>query len=187
MQCANCPCPKTNHSEEDRRECLACSCPMYIKRVPSWDDYFFGICDAVSLRSKDESTELGAIIIDERKRIVATGYNSFPSGIRDVIAERQVRPLKYLYMEHAERNAIYNAVARGCTIYCAWLPCPDCARAIISVGLSQIVVKTTLVPERWKENMAVAVQMLLEAQINIRLPNQVQSVSHDTILKGLEI
>lgn len=162
---------------------------MFVKKVPSWDDYFFGICDAVSQRSKDESTQLGSVIIDVRKRLVATGYNSFPSGINDLKPERQVRPLKYLYMEHAERNAIFNAVAplHGCTMYGGnWLPCPDCARAIINVGIVTVVVKSIEIPERWKDNMRNAVLMLFEADVKIRLPNTKDFVDHSTILESLK-
>ena len=90
-------------------------------------------------------------------------------------------------MEHAERNAIYNAVASlvDCVIYGAWLPCPDCARAIINVGIKVIVVKTIEIPDRWKHNMRVATLMLFESGVQVRLPNIKTFVDHAEIMKSL--
>jgi dCMP deaminase len=144
------------------------------KNEMNWDDYFLGICDAVSKKSKDWNTQLGAVIVNQRQRIVGTGYNSFPSGVNDNIPERQKRPTKYKWFEHAERNAIYNAVAdvSNGTMYCQWLPCPDCARAIIQVGIQRLVVSSFEIPKRWLGDIRVSVQMLKEARVAICLPNE---------------
>lgn len=48
---------------------------------PSWDDYFLNIAAAVSKRSHDGETQVGVVIVDENKRILATGYNGFPLGV----------------------------------------------------------------------------------------------------------
>jgi dCMP deaminase len=114
-------------------------------RVPSWDHYFLEICRTVSRRSKDPDTQLGAVIVGPAHEIRSTGYNSLPRGIRDDVPERLQRPTKYLWMEHAERNAIYNAARHGtsmegCTLYCGLLPCMDCARAIVQAGIREVVV-----------------------------------------------
>jgi dCMP deaminase len=113
--------------------------------VPSWDHYFLEICRTVSRRSKDPDTQLGAVIVGPAREIRSTGYNSLPRGIRDGVPERLERPTKYLWMEHAERNAIYNAARHGtplesCTLYCELLPCMDCARAIVQAGIREVVV-----------------------------------------------
>ena len=65
--------------------------------------------------------------------------------MNDDIPERQERPEKYWWIEHAERNAIYNAARIGtslnnCTMYISFLPCMDCARAIVSVGIKTIII-----------------------------------------------
>ena len=76
---------------------------------------------------------------------------------------------KYFWYGHAERNAVYNATAfgmalAGATIYCFWMPCHDCARAIIQSGIVEIVYYETM-PDRWNESQERAIEMLTEAKI----------------------
>ena len=115
------------------------------RNVPGWDEYYLNICRNVAARSKDPNTQIGCVIIGPAHEIRSTGYNSFPRGIRDDVPERLERPTKYLWMEHAERNAIYNAAragtsTEGCTIYVEIMPCMDCARAIVQAGIRQVVI-----------------------------------------------
>ena len=115
------------------------------RQIPSWDQYYLDICKVVGMRSKDPNTQLGCIIVGPNHEIRSTGYNSFPRGIRDDVPERLVRPTKYLWIEHAERNAICNAARAGtateaCTIYVEIMPCMDCARAIVQAGIVEVVV-----------------------------------------------
>ena len=122
------------------------------RHIPTWDQYYLDICKVVGLRSKDPNTQLGCIIVGPNHEIRSTGYNSFPRGIRDDVPERLVRPTKYLWIEHAERNAICNAARAGtateaCTIYVEIMPCMDCARAIVQAGILEVVVSG----ERMKE------------------------------------
>lgn len=141
-----------------------------------WVEYFLGIAEQVKLKSKDESTQIGAVIVGEDNEILSTGYNSFPRGLRDDKEERQVRPDKYFWMEHAERNAIYNAARVGTplknsTIYLtSGLPCTDCARAIINTGIKKIYCKrvcTTTNKEKWEESQKKSLEMLGECGIDI--------------------
>jgi len=113
--------------------------------IPGWDRYYLDICAAVGARSKDPNTKLGCIIVGPHHEIRTTGYNSFPRGIRDDVPERLVRPTKYLWIEHAERNAICNSArtgtpTEGCTLYVEIMPCMDCARAIVQAGIVSVVV-----------------------------------------------
>jgi dCMP deaminase len=122
--------------------------------VPSWDEYFLEICRTVSRRSKDPNTKLGAVVVGPAHEIRATGYNSLVRGIRDDVPERLVRPQKYLWMEHAERNAIYNAARHGvqmegCSLFVELLPCMDCARAIVQAGIQEVVVDGARVRQYW--------------------------------------
>ena len=109
-----------------------------------WVEYFQNLAHQVKLKSKDERTQIGAVIVGKDKEIVSTGYNSFPRGIKDNVKERQERPEKYFWFEHAERNAIYNAArigvsTKGCTMYLSCgIPCSDCARGIINAGITRI-------------------------------------------------
>ncbi len=141
-----------------------------------WVEYFLGIAEQVKLKSKDESTQIGAVIVGEDNEILSTGYNSFPRGLRDDKEERQIRPDKYFWMEHAERNAIYNAARVGTplknsTIYLtSGLPCTDCARAIINTGIKKIFCKricTTINKEKWDESQKKSLEMLGECGIDV--------------------
>lgn len=92
--------------------------------------------------STDPHTQTGVVIV-KRKRILAMGANHAPEGVV-MTAERNERPLKYNFIEHAERNAIYSAAKKGVklegsVLYSPWCPCAECARAIIQAGISEVV------------------------------------------------
>lgn len=142
----------------------------------NWDEYFLNIAEQVKLKSKDKSTQIGAVIVGRNKEIVSTGYNSFPRGIDDSVIERQLRPEKYFWFEHAERNAIYNAAligasTEGCTMYLSCeIPCADCTRGIINSGIKEIVCKRDRVThqEKWAESGQRSLTMLNEAGVKVR-------------------
>lgn len=111
---------------------------------PDWDQYFMTIAYLAASRSQDSSTHAGAVIVRPDNTIVSTGYNSPPRGV-DIKHVPTERPDKYYWMEHAERNAIYAAAKNeggidGCRLYVNFLPCADCARAIIQTGISEVIV-----------------------------------------------
>ena len=113
--------------------------------IPGWEEYYLDICHAVAARSKDPNTQLGCVIVGPAHEIRSTGYNSFPRGIRDDVPERLARPHKYLWIEHAERNAICNAAragtaTEGCTLFVEIMPCMDCARAIVQAGIVEVAI-----------------------------------------------
>lgn len=124
--------------------------------MTSWDEYMVTIAMAVAQKSKDPSTKVGAVIVGEHRNIISTGFNGFPRGVREHVKscgphpgldeERWSRPAKYLRVEHAERNAVFNAARHGIRLegsrmYLNWEPCPctDCARAIIQSGIIEVV------------------------------------------------
>ena len=128
-----------------RVRALVTSIESVCDSIPGWDQYYLNICKAVACRSKDPNTQLGCVIIGPNHEIRSTGYNSFPRGIRDDVPERLARPAKYLWIEHAERNAICNAARAGtateaCTIFVEIMPCMDCARAIVQAGITEVVI-----------------------------------------------
>ncbi len=106
---------------------------------PSWDEYFLNIAQAVSLRSHDGETQVGTVIVDENKRIVATGYNGFPPGAEDEHLPN-LRPDKYPFMVHAEINAIATSKhdLRNASLYSTHSPCRECAKAIITAGIKKV-------------------------------------------------
>lgn len=113
--------------------------------VITWDEYFMGLAHLSALRSKDPSTQVGAAIVDERKKIVGIGYNGLPTGLSDDAfpwdREGDFQATKYAYVVHAELNAILNATQSllGCTIYVSLFPCNECSKAIIQSGIKEIV------------------------------------------------
>lgn len=115
------------------------------KNYISWDNYFMGVAILSAMRSKDPSTQVGACIVNEDKRIVGVGYNGFPKGCDDEDfpweREGEFLETKYPYVCHAELNAILNSIKslKGCTIYVGLFPCNECAKAIIQSGIKEIV------------------------------------------------
>lgn len=118
---------------------------MKRKDVLSWESYFMGIAHLSALRSKDPNTQVGAVIVDENKKVVSIGYNGFPIGCDDDsypwTSEGSTIESKYAYVVHAELNAILNSPrsVKGCTIYVSLFPCHECAKAIIQSGIKRIV------------------------------------------------
>lgn len=112
----------------------------------SWDEYFMGIALLSSMRSKDPSTQVGACIVNSEKRILSMGYNGMPRCCSDdeFPWDKNENPLdsKYLYVCHAELNAILNCASgnvRGCTVYTTLFPCNECAKAIIQSGIAEVI------------------------------------------------
>lgn len=134
-----------------------------------WHKRFIDLSKHISTWSEDPSTKTGSIIVNEKARIISLGFNGFPSGVNPS-ADRNVRPTKYLFYEHAERNAIYNAKTNieNCIIYCTHFPCSDCARGIIQVGIKYVIVDKIMVQgfkERWSESMEASAKMFEEAGV----------------------
>ena len=114
----------------------------------SWDEYFMGIALLSAQRSKDNSSQVGACIVSRDNKILSMGYNGMPIGCLDddMPWEREGEPLKtkYMYVCHAELNAILNHASgtgslRGARIYTTLFPCNECAKAIIQSGIKEVV------------------------------------------------
>ena len=114
----------------------------------SWDEYFMGVAKLSALRSKDPSTKVGACIVSSDNRILSMGYNGTPNGFddQDFPWDREGHALntKYLYVCHAELNAILNFRGHkrdfeGAKIYVALFPCNECAKAIIQSGIKEVI------------------------------------------------
>ena len=105
-----------------------------------------GIALLSSMRSKDPSTQVGACIVNSEKRILSMGYNGMPRCCSDDEfpwdKNESALDSKYLYVCHAELNAILNCASgnvRGCTVYTTLFPCNECAKAIIQSGIAEVV------------------------------------------------
>ena len=118
------------------------------KNYLNWDEYFMGIAKLTAGRSKDPSTQVGACIVSSDNRVLSAGYNGAPNGFNDDKFPwgRDGNPLetKYLYVCHAEANAIdnfrgYKKEFEGARIYVDLFPCNECAKRIIQSGIKEVI------------------------------------------------
>lgn len=155
------------------------------KNYSETDAYYLGVAFIQALQSPDTSTQTGAIIVADNRKIIGNGCNTLPRGVKH-LDERFERPAKYRFTEHAERNAIYQAARNGMatdgtTMYAPWYACADCGRAIIQAGIKRVVghgcyrqwaeadVKASNDPNRmsWDDIIADAITMLGEAGVEM--------------------
>ena len=175
-------------------------------RSLKWDVRFIHQACFHSTWSKDQSTKVGAIIVGDDNEPLSNGFNGFPRGVKEAktpkwhdmwvksmspetvkeferqeaeLRKRWERPTKYLYTEHAERNAIYNAARvgtklAGSTLYMNFypLPCAECARGVIQAGIKAVVGPDRPFPgvgKQWEESMEVSKTMFQEAGVEIQV------------------
>ena len=114
----------------------------------TWDEYYMAKAILIAKRSKDPSTQVGACIADDKNRPVGEGYNGFPTGINnhELPWDREGEPLntKYMYVCHAETNAIDNSYCDNermgrSRIYSSLFPCHECAKKIIQSGIKEVI------------------------------------------------
>lgn len=114
----------------------------------SFDEYFMALAKLTAMRSKDPNTQVGACIVSPDNRILSVGYNGAPNGFDDEVFpwNREGEPLetKYMYVCHAERNAVLNYKGsrrdfEGARIYVDLFPCNECAKEIIQAGIKEVI------------------------------------------------
>lgn len=136
-----------------------------------WDLRFMQLAYHFSTWSKDPSTKVGAVIVNERRIIIGTGYNGFPRGVNDSPEILADRPAKYARTVHAEANAVLNASAstQDGTIYITAAPCASCTTLLIQAGIRRIVhpVMPPSFVARWSESFEHSKTMLAEAGVHI--------------------
>ena len=144
-----------------------------VTQRPSWDAYFMNITTLVAQRSTCTRRAVGAIIVKD-KRILSTGYNGAPTGIRHCLEVGCLREsLQVPSGErhelcrgiHAEQNAIIQAAyhgvsVKGALLYCTNQPCAICAKMIINAGIKKIYYQSGYTD-------ALAQEMLTEAGIDL--------------------
>lgn len=141
--------------------------------MSNWDNRFLLLAQHIAGWSKDPSTQVGAVVVDQDKRIVSTGYNGFARGVDDGRLSTTDREEKLRRTIHAEVNAILYARRdlTGCTIYVTHPPCARCAAVICQSGIKRVV---AVKPEkgfedRWGEDMHSAEMQFGEADIRFDL------------------
>jgi dCMP deaminase len=119
---------------------------------PNWDQYFMGLAYMAALRIDDPCTQVGACIVNDKKRVVGIGYNAMPhecdsgdlpwTGNMEGEDDPNWTNTKYPYVIHAVPMAVLNkntADVEGCTLYTTMFPDSDCARIIIQSRIHRVV------------------------------------------------
>jgi dCMP deaminase len=136
-----------------------------------WCDRFMRLADEVASWSKDPKGGVGAVLVDDRKRVVGVGFNGFPDRIPDDPALLADQEAKLPRMIHAEMNAVLNAVApvHGATMFTTLAPCAECAKLLIQAGV--VAVYRRPHPETrhqsWAESFRIAETILREAGVEV--------------------
>lgn len=107
---------------------------------PRWTQRFLDLAEVVAQWSKDPSLKCGAVVVNDKHRVVGLGYNGFPDRIADKPEWLEDRDEKYPMIIHAEVNAILNATAsvEGCSLFVTSMPCHDCAKFIVQAGIAEV-------------------------------------------------
>lgn len=111
------------------------------KRQREWDEYFMKIAETVALKSKDPSSKMGCVIVDEHKRVVSLGYNGMIQGADESKMTIEERPMKYYFVIHSEMNALLFAKQdlTGCTVYNRVATCENCLKHCLQAGIKRFV------------------------------------------------
>ncbi|MGB8656216.1 MAG: cytidine/deoxycytidylate deaminase family protein [Candidatus Zixiibacteriota bacterium] len=142
---------------------------------PSWDEYFMRIAELAATRSTCLRRQVGAVIVKDKK-ILTTGYNGVPSGLKhclDIGCLREKLGVpsgerhELCRATHAEQNAIVQAASfgvsiQGGTMYSTTQPCILCTKLIINAGIKRIVIQDSYPDEMSRE-------MLKEAKVRVQI------------------
>jgi dCMP deaminase len=144
-----------------------------------WDARFMRLAKEISTWSKDPSSKIGAVIVNNDRRILSTGYNGFPRGIEDTEERLNNKEEKYPRIVHGELNALLGALYNGvsvkdATLYVYGLPvCADCTKSVIQAGISRVVINmSALDNEKWSAQWnSLSKPMFQEADVSISYLN----------------
>ena len=125
---------------------------MSCTKRPGWDRYFMDIAQVAAKRSNCSRRQVAAVLVRD-KRIISTGYNGTPRGVRNCSDGGCPRcssnapsgsHLTECLCSHAEENAIVQAayhgiMVKGATLYTTYSPCLLCSKMIINAGIREVV------------------------------------------------
>jgi dCMP deaminase len=132
-----------------------------------WQLRFMRLAKEISSWSKDPSSQIGAVIVNDDRRILATGYNGFPKPVADDM-RLDDRETKYPLIIHAEMNALLNALnsgvpVKGGTLFVYNLPiCSECAKNIAQSGISSVVMIYPNTDSKWYDQWVSKTRPLFE-------------------------
>ena len=142
--------------------------------IDKWHIRFLRLAREVSSWSKDPSTQVGCVIVDQSHRVVSLGFNGLPSGLADTASRLLDRELKLALTIHAEENALLVAgrPVAGCAAFVTRHPCAHCAAKLIQSGIGAVIyLSHPDFDRRWADNLATASQALAEAGIPVLATN----------------
>jgi dCMP deaminase len=145
------------------------------RSVANWDKRFMGLALYIRQWSKDRGRKVGCVIVGPDNEVRSLGFNGFARHVDDDVEERHLRPQKYSWTEHAERNAIYNAARvgiplLGCRMYLPWYPCVDCARAIVQAGIEMVIAfEPNWDDPQWGADFKLTQELFGEVGIQLRM------------------
>jgi len=139
--------------------------------IDKWDLRFMELARLVGTWSKDPSTKVGAVIVDNNRKVLGLGYNGFARGVEDTEERLNNRDLKYPLTIHAEINAISNAMCdlTHCTLYVDPLPtCSRCAAQIINSGITRVICAPLKDSNAsWQSDVDLALMQFEEANVEV--------------------
>ena len=138
--------------------------------IDKWHLRFLRLAWEVASWSKDPSTQVGCVIVDQSRRVVSLGFNGLPAGLHDTAGRLLDRDLKLALTIHAEENALLFAgrPVRGCIAFVTRHPCASCAAKLIQSGIGAVIhLSNPDFDRRWADNLAISGQALAEAGIPV--------------------
>jgi dCMP deaminase len=140
------------------------------------------LADHVAQWSKDPSSKVGCVLVNDLRQVIGMGYNGFPRGVADTADRYEDRSLKYPMVVHAEANALLNATTetRGARAYVTHHPCADCTGLLIQAGISSIITNRPEdgFAERFCDHIRVSQIMLKEAGVSIAYIQEFEEIRH---------
>lgn len=147
---------------------------------PTWTKYFMQMAALAASKSKDRSTQVGAVVVGPDNDLRASGYNGYPRLVTDDHDGSHDRETRLLHTIHAEANSIAAAAragtsTKGCRMYVTHWPCADCSKLIIQAGICEVIAPkpTDEFYERWKDSMDAGLAMFREAGVVARAYEEV--------------
>lgn len=131
----------------------------------NWHDYHLSIAKSVAQKSKDPSSKVGCVIVDENNAIVSTGFNGMVQGADESKLSWE-RPQKYHLVVHAEANAIIFAKRdlKNCTAYVTDAPCEVCLKLLLQSKVRTIVYSSPeIMQKRSSKEQKEAIKALIES------------------------
>lgn len=137
--------------------------------MTNWNKRFLDTACLFASWSKDPSTKVGCVIVDEDHNLLSAGFNGFPRG---VTGDRRLydRETKLKLVVHAEANAVAAAARnghslKGSTAYISLPPCSQCAALLVQAGVRFVVFLRGTKPSKWEADWTLAQGLLIEARV----------------------